>query len=278
MTTCMAVSIVKQAYGNTIENGQDEARIQFENGDLIGAIETWNRQLIEKPGLISAQFNRALAYIVLGEYEMALKDLDQLIATSPERQSRSSIGLLRGVALASMGKHLQAVQEFDQAWKIGKNPSALANKAMSINSLGQTKKAYELMKQVVVIDPTTANYYKQATLEKELGQYEACIKSLNTIIQSEKMNAPAYALRGRCRSGLKQNESAMADLLRSQSLAASDPETLMTIGTLLRQSGKDDEALKWILKAASIYLSQHKRADYEEALKEAKQLKQPGKN
>lgn len=250
------------------EQDPNQAKKYFESGNMIEAIEAWNHKLTQEPKDWRTLFNRAQAYLVLDQPQLALDDLEQLVLM-PIGETAPQTYLLRGVALASLGRYENAIKDFERAWKTGKDPSALANKAMSLNSLGRTSDAYTLMEQLVQFDDSTANYYKLASLQKAKGNFESCIKTTTSIIQNNQKHAQAYALRGQCKEQDGQSSGALSDYLRSQSLAPNQPETMLSIGKILKKEGKTDEGVQWILKAASIYLIDHKPLEYKKALETA---------
>jgi tetratricopeptide (TPR) repeat protein len=263
-TTKQSAGVASTAEANDLAKAQQ----YFEAGDTIGAIEIWSRLLINQPDHQSARLNRAQAYLILEQQQLALADVEKLLALSKGHSLAEAI-ILRGVALAALGRHQQAIQDFNEAWRLGKSPAALANKATSLNSLGQGREASEIMKQLVILEPSTANYFSLAKLLKNQGEYQACINSTDLIIRSNPTHSQAYALRGACRYEQGQDERALADLLRSHSLVSNQPETTLTIGKILRKRGKNDEGIQWILKAASLYLIERKTSDHEKALEAA---------
>ncbi|MFM2174916.1 MAG: hypothetical protein RLZZ54_2843 [Cyanobacteriota bacterium] len=254
-----------------------KARTQFEAGDIVGAIELWSGRLIRQPDHQSARFNRAQAYLVLEQHQLALDDLQQLLSIQQGRPIAEAY-IMRGVALTGLGRHQQALEDFDTAWRLGKSPTALANKAMTLNSLGRRSEAYALMEQLVQIEASTANFLNLASLQKSQGNPAACIQTTSSIIRSTPTHAQAYALRGLCKEQQGQSESALADLLRSQSLAPHQPDTLLAIGTILRKRGKQEEGTQWILKAASLYLIDRKPIEHKNALQAAQATNQNPKH
>jgi tetratricopeptide (TPR) repeat protein len=249
-----------------------QARRLFERGDLVAAIEQWSMLLIRQPADQAALFNRAQAYLLLGQPGLALADLDALrLARRGRLLSEASV--LRGVALAALGQRDLAMQSFDQAWAQGKSLMALANKAMLLKAMGRTGEAQMLASQLVLLEPSIANYYSLALLQKENRDYGACLQTAGTILQSNPSHASSYALRGLCAFHLNQDKRALADLLRSHALAPNVPETMLDLGKILMRLGKWDEGLPWILRAASLYLQQGKGAEHQRALAVAKQTR-----
>lgn len=261
-------------FKNSEDRDLSKAQTQFEAGDIIGAIEIWSSWLISQPDHQSARFNRAQAYLILEQHQLAIDDLKLLIVIRKNRPLAELL-VMRGVAQAALGRHQQALQDFNEAWRLNKNPAALANKAMALNSAGQRIEAYELMKQVILIEASTANYLNLANLQKNQGSYDACINTTGSIIRSNPTHAKAYALLGMCKLAQGHQEDALADLLRSQSLAPNQPETMLSIGKILKKRGKIDEGNQWILKASSLYLMDKKATEHQKALEAAQQDAKP---
>lgn len=242
----------------------------FEAGDTIGAIELWSRLLLKQPNNQAALFNRAQAYLLIEQHALALADLNTLGAARKGQQLADAT-VLRGVALAALGQHNLAMQSFNQAWAQGRSLLALANKAMLLKTMGKQAEAHELTKQLAILEPNIANYYNLATLQKDLRQYGACRETSSIILRNNSAHAPSYALRGICAYQQGQDDPALADLLRSHSLAPTQAEPLTYIGKILLRRGKRDDGISWILKAASLYLQQGKAPEHKQALDAAQQ-------
>ncbi len=254
----------------TEETDLSNARERFEAGDTIGAIERWSRLLLKQPKHQAALFNRAQAYLLLEQHALALADLDAL-GTARQGQQLADAIVLRGVALAALGQQNRAMQSFNQAWTQGKSLLALANKAILLKTMGKQAEAHELTKQLVLLEPSIANYYNLATLQKDLQKYAACRETSSIILRNNASHAPSYALRGICAYQQRQDDRALEDLLRSHSLTPAQAEPLTYIGKILLRRGKRDEGISWILKAASLYLQQGKAPEHQQALDAARQ-------
>ena len=246
------------------------ARKLFDTGDTIAAIEQWNRLLLKQPDHQAALLNRAQAYLVLQQHALALADLNALsaVGTGP---LFADVLVLKGVAEAALGRQGIALQYFNQAWSKGKSFVALANKAMLLKTMGRTLEASELFKQLVLLEPTVANLYNLAVMQKDDKSYELCRDTASLVLRSNSAHAPSYALRGTCAYYQKFDEAALADLLRSHALAPDQAETHLTIAKILMRRGKREEGLNWMLKAASLYLQQGKVFDYQQVLQLVRQ-------
>jgi len=162
-----------------------------------------------------------------------------------------------------------ALKDLDLAWAKGRDPLALSNKVVVLKTMGRGLEAYELSKQVALIDPSAANYYNLALIHRDNKQFDACRQLTGIIFQNNPSNAPNYSLRGICGFEQQQYKIALADLLRSNAIAPEQAETYVYIGKSLMKLGKLDEGTNWILRGSSLYLRQSKIVEYEKALKAA---------
>lgn len=243
-----------------------KAQELFEAGDTVGAIEKWNIVILKQADNPLALFNRAQAYIVLERYALALADLNALKELRDGQQKPNEI-LLEGVAQAALGQQDSAMKKFNLAWEKGRLVLALTNKAVLLKAMGNRDEAYELTKQIAIIEPSPANYYSLAALHRDNKHYEACRQVTSLILESNPAHVPSYLLRGICAYEQKQYGKALVDLLQSHSLAPAQAEQFIYIGKILMKQGKTDEATAWLLRGASLYLVQGKTVEQQEALK-----------
>ncbi|MET0099438.1 CHAT domain-containing protein [Limnospira platensis] len=87
---------------------------RYLNGDLRGAIFSWEKAIEFKPDYHEAWANRGVALANLGEYEKAISSCDQAIKFKPDFHQA---WFFRGVALSYLGEYEKAISSYDQAIK-----------------------------------------------------------------------------------------------------------------------------------------------------------------
>lgn len=89
--------------------------IKLSRGDAAGAVEDLTRALERDPRIWGAWTNRALAYQLLGEHERSIADLRRALQLKPTNPDNYVYIHAIGVELAALGRHAEAVREFDLA-------------------------------------------------------------------------------------------------------------------------------------------------------------------
>ena len=106
-------------------------------------------------------FERGNAYVQSGNYEDAVKDSTQAIATD---SNYADAYYSRGHVLGRLGKHEQAINDFTQALLLNpKNANAYADRGVAHGILGQHALAISDFTQAITLNPNFAGgYYNRA--------------------------------------------------------------------------------------------------------------------
>jgi len=107
----------------------------FRESCPLEAIEVFSEALSLKPASLSIRDWRAACYIDLGNYDMALADLNEIVAQAPKY---ATVYNNRGLCYLLMGRLAEALADLDTAIKL--NPAytmAYANRARIYCDLGQ---------------------------------------------------------------------------------------------------------------------------------------------
>ena len=83
-----------------------------QRGDCTAAITEFDRAIAEQPGNTQFYRGRALARVAVGSPDAALADAELLVQNAPQVGSSY---YARGLALAALARHHEAVREFDEA-------------------------------------------------------------------------------------------------------------------------------------------------------------------
>ena len=245
---------------------QKQAVDQFERGNLFEALELWNRILTRYTGDQESLINRAQTYLLLGHHQLALSDIQRLRLLSPRVESPQAL-LIEGIALAALNKKQEAIDRLDDAWRRGRLLEALSNKAMILKDMGQKNEALKLSVMLNQLDPSIANRLNLGQIQKGLGLFQDCIRSANEVLASQPTQPAAFLLKGECELMANDPESALKDLLRSNSLSPYNADVMVAIADALLKMGRKAQAEEWMLKVATLYLRQGKSEDYSRILK-----------
>lgn len=246
--------------------GMEGAAASFNSGNYNEAIATWT-SLIAKAGQAKdALLNRAKAYLVIRQPLLAVADLEKLEKTAG-RNEKSMVLMLKAVAYSDLGNKEEALRFFAEAEAIDQNPYVYINRASVYQSMGNLEAARSDIQKAVFIQPTRANFFNLAVLERRSGNFGVCVNILSTILNGDTSFAPAYAQRGICLASEGKHQEAIKDLLKAITLEPSIADAYFQMGKSMNALGKKDGAKSYLLKSADIYLAQGKIVEYQSAMK-----------
>ncbi|MDT9323471.1 MAG: tetratricopeptide repeat protein, partial [Limnospira sp. PMC 1290.21] len=87
---------------------------RYDNGDVRGAISSWEKAIEFQPDDHKAWYNRGVALSYSGEYKQAISSYDQALKYKPDLHKA---WFSRGNALYHLGEYKQAISSYDQALK-----------------------------------------------------------------------------------------------------------------------------------------------------------------
>jgi tetratricopeptide (TPR) repeat protein len=162
----------------------------------------------------SPRYNRALIYIDLEEYELAIADLDAVLAQGEFMDARDA----RGVAHYHLGDYNQAIADLRRSSEL--NPDRVATHAfLSRAYLARERyvEAVEAASRGVLIDPPTVStpicFLVRGRAYYELGDYGRAIEDLGAALEFE-ASVEAYYYRGAAYQANGQIEEAIEDFGR----------------------------------------------------------------
>lgn len=200
---------------NSIEPYVERARIRAEMKDTKGAIDDLNSALQLEPGNPKALLLRAAVYAQDKHFDLAINDLEELLKIAPgnpelnlqigmfylaDKHTRKSIEkfdlvlaadpknetayLERGGAYLSIGKHAEAIHDYEQAIKLKADDSELENNFAWVlctspdAKLRDGKRALVLAKQAAEATKYKAAYILStlAAAYAETGDFNSAIK------------------------------------------------------------------------------------------------------
>ena len=190
--------------------------------DFSPAIEHYTKSIDLAPMVFITFVNRGQAYTDVGEYDLAILDLDRAIWLNA---SEPAAYYNRGNAYVSKDEIKRAVTDYGHA--IGLNPNhagAYKNRAHCNDILGNAAEAIKDYSQVIEIDPLEVNAYccRGVTYIKQ-GELELAIRDFSAAIQLDPNCADAYASRSHVNIIEGRFEAAVRDCSAAIQLKPEEP-------------------------------------------------------
>ncbi len=177
-------------------------------GDYKGAIEKFDRVLIQDPINVNTLLYRAQTFIQIGTYESALKDFRAVLKLKP---TSASAWHGQGLAKAELKLYPSAVDSFDRAI------------------------AYEPDNDKI--------WYNRGRALLKLAQYEKALKSLDRAVELNDSRYHAWYTRALAQAALELIAPALDSLEKATALKESCHYAWNYRGTLLNRLFKHEEAL-----------------------------------
>jgi len=246
--------------------GMEGAAASFNSGNYNEAIATWTSVIAKAGQAKDALLNRAKAYLVIRQPLLAVADLEKLEKTAG-RNEKSMVLMLKAVAYSDLGNKEEALRFFAEAEAIDQNPYVYINRASVYQSMGNLEAARSDIQNAVFIQPTRANFFNLAVLERQSGNFSICADILTKRLNGDTSFAPAYVQRGMCLASEGKHQDAIKDLLKAITLEPSIADAYFQMGKSMKALGKKDGAKSYLLKSADTYLAQGKIVEYQSAMK-----------
>jgi len=237
----------------------------FEEGNYNGAIASWTTMVSKSFNPNEALLNRAKAYIVIKQPLLAIADLDTL-ERSAKHTEKSTLLVLKAVAQNDLGNKKESLRLFKEAEAIDQNPYVYINRASLYQELGDLAGARKDISKAIAFQPTRANYFNLAVLERRSGNFAECTNILTSILKQDSTFVPAYTQRGICLASAGNHQEAIKDLLKALAIDPSIADAYFQVGKSMLSMGKNEGAKTYLLKSADIYLSQGKTKNYQDAM------------
>ena len=243
----------------------------FRAGNVTRAIQQWSKDIKDGKNVTGNLYNRAQAYILIKQYNFALKDINEIIQREGQN-TRPEIFIIQGIALGELNQLPQALNSFNQAEKI--NPTALvySNRALIYQRLGKLNEALADLSQAVKLSPTPINQLNLANLRLQLSQFEAVISEMTKLIQQNKAFFPAYLTRGIAYYNLGRYEDAIKDFLFGLAITPDQPENYYYAGLSFEKLKQKKDALHNLTIAADLYLKQNQADNYQKVIDKMNEL------
>ena len=151
-------------------------------GRLAEAISKYDTVIGLTPDFGLAYTNRGRAYIVLRQYDKAVKDLDEAIRLDPDDAiARSN----RGLAYWRQGHSDRALDELNEAISLDPNLAfAYVDRGMIYGEMGEYERAKSEFDAALKINPRFAlAYYNRAIAHTSLGNDAAAVEDVERAVK-----------------------------------------------------------------------------------------------
>jgi tetratricopeptide (TPR) repeat protein/CHAT domain-containing protein len=197
------------------EEGEAEAWFergneQYEAGDFVGAIASYDKAVKIKPDLYEAWNRRGVVLCdELQRYEEALTSFDKAIEFKPDNDSA---WYNRGIALVKLGRHEEAIAFYDKAIEIKPDyDDAWNNRGVALDKLGEFEEAIASFDKAIEIKPDNDSaWLNRGVALDNLGQFEDAIASSDKAIEIKPDDDSAWLNRGVALDNLGQFSEAIA--------------------------------------------------------------------
>lgn len=243
----------------------------FQAGNLTRAVQQWTQAIREDEDVVHSLFNRSQAFIMLEQYDFALRDINQIIDIEGP-QAGPDVFLIQGIILGNLNRLPEALVSFEQSEN--QRPSALvhSNRALVHQRAGDFQAALSDLNRAIELAPTPVNYLNLANLYIQLEEFDTAIEQIDQLFAINTTFFPAYLARGIAFYHLGEHELALQDFLSTLTAAPQQPEARYYAGLSLAALGMREDASQNLLVAADLYLQQNQGDSYYQVLDMMSQL------
>jgi len=197
-------------------------------GDIETALPLYEKALSLDKNFAPAYHNRAQCYIGLSRNQEALQDLNRCVALPSSQQYLALCSLAQ--LHYSMGQYPAAIATWNKLLAIGRNNSALFDRAQCYETMGKFNLAIADLTEVLKYSRTKANILcRRARVYSRMHQFDKVIADCSAVIKadpagtnSKDANIEVLKLRADAYKKLGQDALAKRDLARLQQTYKSD--------------------------------------------------------
>lgn len=196
--TCLTIIFALQifAFGQTADGFIANAKAAIEKNDYESALRDLNAVLAKSPNHEAALTQRSRVFVRQGKYAEALADSQKVLAKNLQNYEALNV---RGVVKRNFNKDYQgALEDFTQALAV--KPDfyfAFNNRAITFASMGKTAEALAEFDKAIQLEPNNPTGYAQkANILTNTGKYKEAITLYDKAISVDGKNDSLYASRG----------------------------------------------------------------------------------
>ncbi len=156
----------------------EQAICYHQLGEYLNAIEADTRSIEIEP-TFNALFNRAIAYAILGRYEDALKDADEMLRFGVNRAAALAN---RGAIHAAMGNHDAAMKDFNESLTLQPNAAAFNGRALQNFNQGKIPEAIKDWSEAITLQPDAQSHLHRGNAYLALKQPEKAAKDFDAAL------------------------------------------------------------------------------------------------
>lgn len=151
---------------------------------------------------------RALAYSVRGDYDLAIRDLDDAISINPRNSTAFNN---RGYNYGQKGDYDRAIRDYDEALQIApRSALTLGNRAEAFVSKGDYDRAITDLDSAAQAEPKNGYYpYVRARAYEQKGDYDRALRDCEEAIHLTPNEGGFYARRGDIYRDKSDNDQAI---------------------------------------------------------------------
>lgn len=243
----------------------------FQAGNLTRAVQQWTQAIREEEDVVVSLFNRSQAFVMLEQYDFALRDINQIIEIEGPK-TEPDVYLIQGIVLGNLDRLPEALSSFEIVEH--QQPSAMVynNRALVYQRAGEFQLALSDLERAVDLAPTPVGHLNLANLHIQLENFDTAAEQMSQLIARNNVFYPAYLTRGIARYHLGEYQSALQDFLATLTASAAQPEARYYVGLSLAALDMREEASGHFLAAADMYLQRNNGDSYYQVLDVMSQL------
>lgn len=196
-----------------------------------------------RPERSAAYVARARTISDRGDYDIAIRDLDEAIALDPKNVVAANN---RGYNFAQKGDYDRAIRDYDEALRINpKFATALSNRADVWRMKGSYDRAINDLDAAAQINPKTAVvYFIRAQVYSEKGDYDRALRDCDEAIHLVPGESSYYARRGDVYLLMNNSERALRDYDEAVRLNPRNWYANFARARTLFEKGENDRAMR----------------------------------
>lgn len=199
--------------------------LNLNSGELIESkkvIEYLNNAIKLQPDYADAYINRGSAYIILGQYQLAIADINQAMRLKPD--DAYYLYYNRATAYSALGLYQRAIEDYNEALRQKPDDildgSAYRGRGSAYAILGQYQLAIEDYSKAIRFRPDHATaYYNRGTAYSKLDRHQSAIEDYSEAIRLRPDYDSAYYNRGHAYLTLGNNNLGCRDAQKACQLS-----------------------------------------------------------
>jgi tetratricopeptide (TPR) repeat protein len=199
---------------------------KLKNKDYIDAIKWFDKAIIANPSQYVSYYNRGICYRLLGESELALKDIN----TSIELNNNQQLAYFkRALIKKEKGDYKGSIYDYNKAISLDSNYSeAIYNRSFTYKIRGDYFSAQEDIEELIDDNESRPEYWNmKGNLQVLHGDMQGAVLSFNIAISYDSDYSEAYYNRGVAKLLLNQTIPACEDFQTSIDLGNKKAEEIV---------------------------------------------------